>query len=167
MIVVRAATGRDHKAIVRLWHQGWHDAHSHLVPGEILAFRMPMHFELWLKEAKDQFYIATGRGLLGFVSVRDAEIVKLYVGENARGTGVARALLSFGEQILLKDGIKEAELFCMAGNTRAQRFYEREGWSLWRSFEDALWLPQNVSSRFTVETHCYRKLLKPSDSGIK
>jgi ribosomal protein S18 acetylase RimI-like enzyme len=162
MIVVRAARDEDHLAIVQLWHQGWHDAHAELVPGEILAFRTPMHFKLWLEEADDQFYVATDQGLLGFISVKGAEIVKLYVGRNARGTGVARSLLSFGEQLLFKKGFKEAELFCTAGNTRAQKFYEREGWSLSLSFEDALWLPKNIAGRFSVETHRYRKTLKPS-----
>ncbi len=163
MTVVRAARSEDRIEIVQLWHQGWHEAHSNLVPQEILAFRTPMHFFAWLEESNDQFYVAMDQALLGFISVKNFEIVKLYVREDARGTGVARSLLSFGENLLLKQGFREAELFCTAGNIRAQRFYEREGWSLSLTFEDALWLPKNVADRFTVETHRYRKTLTLPD----
>jgi GNAT superfamily N-acetyltransferase len=162
MIITRAARAEDHTAIVQLWHQGWHDAHAHLVPTEILAFRTPRHFKLWLEQTSDEFYVAKDQELLGFVSVKDAEVVKLYVSERARGTGVAHSLLSFAEQLLLKKGMTEAELFCTAGNIRAQKFYEREGWSLSRSFDDALWLPDGVTGLFMVRTHCYRKFLNAS-----
>lgn len=162
MIEIRAARDEDRAAIIRLWHQGWHDAHAELVPAEILAFRTSRHFALWLEQSSDKFYVATDDGLLGFISLKDAEVMKLYVSEIARGTGVACSLLSFAERLLLETGVREAELFCTAGNVRAQKFYEREGWSLSRSFEDALWLPENVAGRFAVKTHCYRKTLKPS-----
>ncbi|WP_454848648.1 N-acetyltransferase family protein [Rhizobium binxianense] len=162
MVITRAARAEDHTAIVQLWHQGWHDAHADLVPTEILAFRTPRHFKLWLEQTSDEFYVAKDQELLGFVSVKDAEVVKLYVSERARGTGVAHSLLSFAEQLLLKKGMTEAELFCTAGNIRAQKFYEREGWSLSRSFDDALWLPDGVTGLFMVRTHCYRKFLNTS-----
>ncbi|WEX88070.1 GNAT family N-acetyltransferase [Sinorhizobium garamanticum] len=162
MIEIRAARDEDYATIVPLWHRGWHDAHADLVPAELLAYRTLGHFALWLEQASDEFYVAADHGLLGLISLKDAEVVKLYVSENARGTGVARSLLSFAEQLLLKRGVRQAELFCTAGNIRAQRFYEREGWSLSRSFEDALWLPKDVVGRFTVQTHCYRKTLKSS-----
>ncbi|MGF6159410.1 ribosomal protein S18 acetylase RimI-like enzyme [Ensifer sp. KUDG1] len=163
MFEIRSARDEDHPAIVELWHQGWHQAHAHLVPAGILPFRTLEHFALWLAQAGDEFYVAADQGVLGFVSVKDAEIVKLYVGESARGTGLASALLSFAATLQRKRGVEEAELFCTAGNARAQAFYEREGWLLSRSFVDALWLPEDVMGRFAVETHHYRKTLKPSD----
>lgn len=163
MLEIRRAREEDHAAIVGLWHQGWHYAHANLVPARILPFRTPEYFALWLEQASDEFYVAADQGVLGFISVKGAEIVKLYVGESARGTGLARALLSFAEKLLLDRGVREAELLCTAGNARATAFYEREGWLLSRSFADALWLPEDVIGRFPVETHCYRKALKPSD----
>ncbi|RUZ78308.1 GNAT family N-acetyltransferase [Mesorhizobium sp. M7A.F.Ca.US.006.01.1.1] len=159
MLEIRPAQEADRSAIVQLWHQGWHDAHAHLVPAEILAYRTPAHFSLWLEQSTDAFHVAVGDGLLGFVSINGVELVKLYVSPQARGSGTARDLLSHAEHLLSEQGVAEAELFCTAGNVRAQRFYAREGWRLSRSFEDALWLPDNVAGRFTVETHCYRKHL--------
>ncbi|WP_245459444.1 MULTISPECIES: hypothetical protein [unclassified Rhizobium] len=60
------------------------------------------HFDAWLSEARDEFYVAVNADLLGFVSVKGAEVVKLYVGRNARGQGVADSLLSFAELKLSK-----------------------------------------------------------------
>lgn len=159
MLEIRLADAKDHADIVQLWHQGWHDAHADLVPSEVLAFRTPDHFAMWLKEAPDTFYVATDSELLGFVSVKAAEIVKLYVGKNARGTGVAHSLLSFAEKALFERGVREAELFCTAGNSRAEKFYEREGWSLSRSFDDALWVPEGTDRLFIVPTHRFQKAL--------
>ncbi|MGO7732740.1 hypothetical protein [Rhizobium leguminosarum] len=80
MLEIRPAETADHEEIVQLWHQGWHDAHADLVPSEVLAFRTKDDFPLWLKEAEDAFFVATDdTGVLGFVSAKGAEVVKLYV----------------------------------------------------------------------------------------
>ena len=50
-------------------------------------------------------------------------------------------------------------LFCTAGNARAERFYEREGWTLTKTFFDELWLPESAVGVFTADTHRYTKLL--------
>ncbi|KJF70115.1 GNAT family N-acetyltransferase [Agrobacterium arsenijevicii] len=162
MLEIRPAEAADHGEILQLWHRGWHDAHADLVPSEVLAFRTENHFAVWLKEARDTFYVAINTKLIGFVSVKDAEVVKLYVGKSARGTGVAHALLSFAEQLLFEKGVQVAELFCVAGNSRAETFYKREGWNLSLSFEDALWVPEGVSDRFLVLTHRLQKALMPA-----
>jgi GNAT superfamily N-acetyltransferase len=160
MHMIRPAVSGDEEAIVHLWHQGWHDAHAELVPLEVLSYRTKSHFLTWLKEAPDTFYVArSGKDLFGFVSLKGNEVVKLYVGRGARGTGVASALLSFAERTLRQDGVLEAMLLCTAGNARAERFYLRQGWSLIETFDDALWAPTDISQKFVVSTHRYRKKL--------
>lgn len=154
---IRPAQSEDFPAIIRLWHQAWHDAHRALVPQSILAYRRPNHFRIWLEQSPDQFYIASADQLLGFVSVCDAELVKLYVKADIRGTGVAAALLAYGENRIAEDGGSVAELFCTAGNIRAQKFYARHGWKKVRTFEDGLWLPGTANETFLVQTHLYRK----------
>ena len=130
---------------VQLWHQGWHDAHADLVPLGVSPFRTEEHFVIWLREARDAFYVAADDSdLLGFASIKGVGVVKLYVGKSSRGTGAAHALLSFAEKLLRDNGVANAELLCTAGNTRAERFYAREGWSLSESFEDVLWLPEGT-----------------------
>lgn len=161
MFEIRPAESADHDEIIKLWHQGWHDAHTDLVPPEVLAFRTKDHFTLWLREAQDAFFAATDdAGVLGFVSVKGAEIVKLYVSNRARGTGAAHALLAFAENLLRDAGITKAVLLCTAGNIRAERFYQREGWKLFHSFEDALWVPAGAGAKFIVSTHRFEKDLK-------
>lgn len=159
MLDIRPARASDHIGIVKLWHEGWHDAHAHLVPPEILAFRTLDHFAVWLQHASDAFYIATNPDLLGFVSVDGVEIVKLYVAKPARGTGAAQDLLSFAERLLRENGVKEAELFCTAGNFRAEKFYLRENWLLSRTFDDAPWVPEGVNEKVEVLTHRFCKTL--------
>ena len=85
--------------------------------------------------------------------------MKLYVSREAKGSGIARTLLSHAETVLAADGVSRAELFCTAGNLRAQRFYEREGWTLAETTSDALWLPPGCSDRFEVLTHRYVRAL--------
>lgn len=162
MLTIRLAEAADQADIVRLWHQGWHDAHAALVPPGVLAFRSADHFGIWLSEARDTFYVAADTELRGFVSVKDAEIVKLYVGRSARGQGVAHRLLSFAERTLSESGVREAELFCTAGNSRAENFYRREGWTLSGTFDDFLWVPEGVTVRFAVRTHRFQKNLTVS-----
>ncbi|MDW9358538.1 GNAT family N-acetyltransferase [Sinorhizobium meliloti] len=157
---IRPAVFGDKEAIAHLWHQGWHDAHAELVPPEVLPYRTQSHFPIWLKEAPDTFYVArSGENLLGFVSLQGIEVVKLYVAVGSRGTGVASALLSFAERTLRENGVLEAVLLCTAGNARAERFYRRQGWSLFDTFDDALWAPTGINHKFVVSTHRYRKKL--------
>ena len=155
---IRPARPQDRGAIVDLWHRGWHDAHAGIVPKAVLAFRTVPHFELWLDSSPDRFHVAEGEGgVLGFVTVQGAELVKLYVSETARGTGVARSLLAHGEAELFQSGVREAVLFCTAGNARAERFYQREGWDLVATIPDTLWLPPGTPGVFIVSTHRYQK----------
>ncbi|TXH36067.1 MAG: GNAT family N-acetyltransferase [Rhodospirillaceae bacterium] len=159
MFDIRPMRAEDHSAIIRLWHEGWHDAHAHLVPPAILSFRTPAHFSIWLEQAHDDFYVVDGESGLpsGFVSIKAVGIVKLYVDAQARGGGAAPALLSFAENQLASRGVTEAELFCTAGNIRAEKFYARQGWALSGTFNDALWLPEGITGKFSVDTHLYRK----------
>jgi GNAT superfamily N-acetyltransferase len=162
-IEIRFAQERDRNDLLQLWHRGWHDAHAHLVPAEVLKFRTPEHFSVWLSQSTEQFYVAcNGSSVLGFVSIEDTEVVKFYVAGEARGTDVARSLLAYAEKALGEAGVTVAHLFCTAGNIRAQRFYAREGWKLLETFEDDLWVPPDAVAQYPVQTHRYQKSLKVS-----
>ena len=156
---IRSARQEDRSTIVDLWHAGWHEAHANLVPEGILEFRTVDCFWDWLGSSTDRFHVAVDGDVVGFVATNGPEIVKLYVAGNVRGTGVATALLSYGEEQISHDGILDAVLFCTAGNTRAQSFYAREGWTLSRTFADQLWLPKGTTGDFIVDTHRYEKRL--------
>ncbi len=85
--------------------------------------------------------------------------MKLYVDAKSRGTGTAATLLSFGERRVHDQGMVDSVLFCTAGNARAERFYEREGWTLTETFSDELWLPESAVGVFIADTHRYTKRL--------
>ncbi|MEL7216365.1 MAG: GNAT family N-acetyltransferase, partial [Pseudomonadota bacterium] len=97
--------------------------------------------------------------VLGFVSVEGDEVVKLYVDTAARGQGVAGALLRQGEAVLAEDGIAHAVLYCTLGNTRAERFYRREGWVVDKVIADPVWLPDTRMEAPVLETLCFGKAL--------
>lgn len=161
--VIRPATKEDMRQIVDLWHDGWHEAHHHIVPEPVLAYRTSAHFELWLAQCAGTFSVAVLNSVIaGFYCVDGLEISKLYVHSNARGTGVAPALLCDAEHKLLDQGVREAHLYCTTGNTRAGRFYSRHGWQCLSTSADHLWLPSGVAGRYLTGTDHYTKVLTAS-----
>lgn len=65
--------------------------------------------------------------VLGVLTVGDDELYAIYVHPDHWGTGVGQALLDCAEE-RLAETCEVASLTCMVGNTRARRFYERNGW---------------------------------------
>jgi GNAT superfamily N-acetyltransferase len=58
----------------------------------------------------------------------DGELGMINVVPEAWGTGVAQPLFDRAIAGLRDAGHKEAVLWCLEGNARARRFYERNGW---------------------------------------
>jgi GNAT superfamily N-acetyltransferase len=87
-------------------------------------------------------------GLAGQVTVRaagDAELghlSNLFVREDLWGGGLARQLHEAALDAARERGFAEMRLYCAAGQARARRFYEREGWAVIGEpfFEDRLGL---------------------------
>ena len=57
-----------------------------------------------------------------------AHLLALFVEREAWGSGVARHLHARALETMRERGFTEASLHTPAGNARARRFYEREGW---------------------------------------
>ena len=117
---------------------------------------------MWLDQSTDMFHVMSdGDDLLGFVSVEGAEVMKLYVGAEAKGGDLHGRYLATPRIGDLASGrVERAELLCTAGNVRAQNFYVCEGWQISRTFADGFWLPAGVSTGiFPVRTHRFTKLL--------
>lgn len=75
------------------------------------------------------YVAAVGADIAGFVAVVEDEVEQLYVDSDHRGTGVASALLSHGEKVVSAAGSTQAWLAVATGNSRARRFYGRQGWT--------------------------------------
>jgi GNAT superfamily N-acetyltransferase len=65
---------------------------------------------------------------VGLCIIKGNELYQLYVSAEARGTGIAAALLADGEIRMARKGVEIAWLACAIGNQRAARFYEKSGW---------------------------------------
>lgn len=132
---LRQAGTPDIDAIADLWHRGWGDGHLGHVPPALLAHRRLDDFRQLVPARIDTTTVATIDSILvGFVTVHADEIEQIYVDATARGTGVAATLLGHGETVI-KTRFDRAWLAVVAGNTRARRFYERNGWANTGAFD--------------------------------
>ena len=124
---MRAEADLDRLAMI--WHHGWHEAHASLVPAELTRLRCTLpNFRERLQAALPDLRVA-GEPSAGFCQLKDDELLQLYVSAEARGTGVAAALIADAETRLAERGVEVAWLACAIGNQRAARFYEKAGWA--------------------------------------
>jgi ribosomal protein S18 acetylase RimI-like enzyme len=126
---LRPAVPEDGEAIAAVWHAGWADGHLGHVPDALAAHRGLDDFRRRVPERIPQTTLAVvGGRVVGFVMLHGDEVEQVYVAREARGTGAADALLARGEQEVARRA-PVAWLAVAAGNARARRFYERNGWN--------------------------------------
>ncbi len=126
---VRNAESAEVTAIARIWYDAWQDAHARIMPAELARIRTLESFQFRLGEMLEIVRVVGDVGRpLGFCIIKDGELYQLFVAVEARGTGVAAALIADGEKRLADEGVKTAWLACAVGNDRAARFYQKSGW---------------------------------------
>ena len=129
-VTLRRARTEDVPAIARIWHAGWPDGHLGNVPDALLAFRDEASFGRRAAERVADTMVAVVSGdVVGFTMVVGDELEQIYVAAAYRGLGVADALISDAERRIRAAGHDRAWLAVVPGNARAQRFYERRGWT--------------------------------------
>ena len=125
----RSATEADLEPLARIWYDGWRDAHADILPEELARQRTLESLRDRLPAMLTSIRTIGAHGApLGFHFVRDRELNQLYVSREARGAGVAAALIADAEARLRDSGVDVAWLACAIGNHRAARFYEKSGW---------------------------------------
>jgi ribosomal protein S18 acetylase RimI-like enzyme len=126
---VRMADRSELDRLARIWYDGWQDAHAGILPAELARIRTLESFRDRLTAALPYLRVAGPPGApVGFCLARDDELYQLYVSAEARGSGVAAALMAEAESRLAAGGTRTAGLACAVGNDRAARFYEKCGW---------------------------------------
>lgn len=126
---LRAAVPADVESIAKVWYRGWLDAHVGHVPDALVEHRRPADFPVLAESRIPLTTVAfDGERIIGFVTVHDDEVEQIYVAAEARGGGVAVALLQHAEE-KIASRFETAWLAVVAGNERARRFYGRNGWS--------------------------------------
>ena len=128
---VRAARDHDAEPLARLWWAGWHDAHAAITPPELVRLRTLENFRDRMQAALRAVRTLGPLGEpAGFHYLKGDELNQFYVDAEARGSGVAAALMADAETRLSAQGVEIAWLACAIGNLRAARFYEKSGWRL-------------------------------------
>ena len=126
---VRAPEEAEIDHLAKLWFDGWHESHARIVPAELTRLRTLENFRQRLHAALPDIRVAGPSGApLGFSVVKGGELYQLFVAAEARGSGIAAALIADAEARLLERGVGTAWLACAIGNERAARFYEKCGW---------------------------------------
>ena len=126
---IRDALAGEIDELARIWYDAWQDGHRAVVPPELARVRTLDSFRERLRPAIATVRVAGPPGTpSGFCMIKGEELYQLFVTRDARGTGVAAALLADGEARLAASGVTTAWLACAIGNERAARFYEKSGW---------------------------------------
>ena len=128
-ITIRDAAGADLDWLAQLWFAGWQDAHADILPAALARVRTLASFRERLANALPSVRVAVRAGApAGFALLKGNELDQFYVTADARGTGVAPALMADALARLRDSGATTAWLACAIGNRRAARFYEKLGW---------------------------------------
>jgi len=156
-VEVRDAQSAELDQLATLWLDGWTDAHAAILPAELRRFRTWESFRERLAHDLPHTRVIGASGEpLGFCIVKDDELYQLYVSAQARGAGVAAALIDDAESRLAQSGVETAWLACAIGNERAARFYEKRGWHRAGTMINELDTPEGI---VPLEVWRYEKTL--------
>jgi len=143
MTPVRHATAADADAIGRIQVETWTAAYAGLLPQDTIdAFDVSARQEMWReglsripRPGSATFVALAGHEVVGFATVGGSrseddagELYAIYVHPSRWGFGAGRALIERAEQSLRESGFRQALLWVLEGNERAERFYEAAGW---------------------------------------
>jgi GNAT superfamily N-acetyltransferase len=143
--------------LARLWYDGWQDGHAAIVPAALTRARTLENFVERMFAALADVRVIGPRGApSGFAMLKGDELNQFYVASEARGTGVAAALIADAEALMSERGVATAWLACAVGNARAAKFYQKSGWHLARTMISRL---DTTDGPFDLEIWRYEKLL--------
>ena len=156
-MTARSADPSETGALARLWYDGWQDAHATILPPALARARTRESFAERMAAALADVRVIGPQGTpLGFAMLKGDELNQFYVASEARGAGVAAALMADVEAQLSARGVETAWLACAIGNARAARFYEKSGWHLAKTVVNRL---DTVDGPFDLEIWRYEKHL--------
>src|SRR5580698_1639281 len=138
-MLLRQAEPDDAMAVARVHVRSWQAAYRTLLPDAYLDQLRPedraaSYDFAGLDPVRPQTIVAAAQGVIvGFATTapsRDLELADhgelcaLYVDPEQWGRGIGAALISAARASLLELGFRNALLWILAGNVRAERFYQ-------------------------------------------
>jgi ribosomal protein S18 acetylase RimI-like enzyme len=157
-MIVRDAKVSELDQLAKIWFSGWQDAHRRLVPAELTRLRTLESFQERLVAALNRVRVGgPTEAPVGFCMTKGSELHQLYISSEARGSGLAAALILDAEARLSEAGVRQAWLACAIGNERAARFYEKCGWSRTETVTEHL---EVTGGTFPLKIWRYEKSLK-------
>jgi len=142
-MLLRPAQPQDSMAVARVHVRSWQAAYRSLLPDEYLDQLRPedraQRYDFATADTtKPQTIVAIEEGIIqGFATTaptrepdlpNHGELYALYVDPERWGHGVGLALITAARDRLHTLGFRHAVLWVMAGNARADRFYQIDGW---------------------------------------
>ena len=117
---VRAAQAGEIDELAQLWFDAWQDGHAEIVPVELKRARTLESLRERIRTSLPEVRVVGPPGEpAGFCTIRDDELYQLFVSAEARGTGVAAALIADAEARLQESGVETAWLACAIQNLDA------------------------------------------------
>lgn len=161
-ISIRAATLDDARAIARFHVEVWRETYHEIAPPEALEKldeerRLPHWRDVLAadRQRQDTLIATSPGGIVGLVSYGPpenevfgdrGEVRHLYVGRDARGSGLGRRLMALAMDRLYEAGYPGVGLSVVKENARARRFYGALGGVEIAGFQDPgpLWRSSNL-----------------------
>ena len=134
--LIRTASPADAEAVARVHVVSWREAYREHLPADLLAaLSVERRAAFWREHIGNVLVAERDGAVVAFASVgpsdADASVGQLYAiyadPEHWR-TGAGRALMDSSLDRLRELGFREAILWVLDGNERAERFYRLAGW---------------------------------------
>jgi len=130
---LRLVVPADALAVARTHVRAWQAGYRGILPAAYLDGLRPedraVRYTFDRPDGPRTTVAITNGAIVGFATINGSELCALHVDPDVWSQGVGRALIARARTDLAASGVAEAHLWLLAGNTRAQRFYERDGWT--------------------------------------
>ncbi len=130
---LRLAVPADALAVARVHVRAWQAGYRGLLPDAYLDGLRSEHraarYTFDRSDGPRTTVAITNGAIVGFATINGSELCALHVDPDAWSGGVGRTLIARARTDLAAAGVAEAHLWLLAGNARAQRFYERDAWT--------------------------------------
>jgi len=154
-VTLRRAAIADIDDVLRILRAIWVDSYDELTGRCLPAHRLEEllvgdRFK-FISDIDRMMVACRDHRVVGWMWREQAFIDDLWVEPPEQGRGIGKLLLDDALARIKADGYRLASLDCIAANSRARRFYEREGWRPVRYYERNLW--QQATIGFMLYEH--------------